>query len=166
MDHIICSIAFLAWPELQSKISELNSPTIILPPPIWKERDTTWLALYFFPLNTLRFRFPLWNSIEADEDKAITTIKYLSKLLIESSKKFAMDRRTSGQYRRAEYRMWPILRLANKHAPLSLALRSQIDAAKIAFCRIYVWFGNPSTSISQGDIEMINCATIMNTWDA
>ena len=130
--------------SIEMALKELNNQ-FFLKRPTWKVRDTHWFALFFFPLNTLEFEMPLWFSIIGSLYKSASTIEYLSKLIIESSSKLAADRSKSGQFARAEYRMWQIFRLADLKYSFSKDTLLQIEAAKRAFGTIYAHFHTVET---------------------
>lgn len=125
---------------------DLSNKFTVLSPPPWKKRDLTVWGLFFCPLNMLVTDTPQWVSITRCLYKSAATIKSLSMLIIESSKKLAIDKSTSGQFARAEYRMWQIYRLEKLLYSFSDDTMLYIGAAKVAFAVIKRHFYFPSPS--------------------
>jgi hypothetical protein len=116
---------------------DLSNPCTVLLPPPWKKRDLTVWALFFCPLHTLMTDTLQWVTIISCLHKSAATIKSLSMLMIESSKKLAVDTHRSGQFLRAQYRLWQIYRLAREYS-FSADTKLHIKAAEAAFARIRI----------------------------
>lgn len=143
------------WATCDQEFEYLYSEQTILDPPVWKVRDTTWWSLTFSPLNTLVSDSAQWASITRTHQMTMSTITYLSKLIVESALHLAAKPKTSGQYLRAQYRMWQISRLAKLYV-IPSKIDAQIETAKLAFNTIFHHFGSPiSPGVSMTPVPML-----------